>query len=475
MNSLAERSENVCVEGDTRPERGSKVIPIVRSRAYYPFERIVRDLEEGFEREGDLVQLTGFFVRVYCLRDPEQIKAVFDDPKVGIAKVPQVIPRLRWLMPFSVVVKRAHTSAEAQQWDYARKQVRAAFDAEFMRGYGAWTTRLVAKMLDARWERYAETGEQFDIYQEFQRLLTQLGFCMFFSTELAEPEIERISRRSHFIEQEFACRFAPFFPTPNNLRFRRYVRELKRDMLQLVVARREKPTHTPDLLSVLMGLKEQNGQPYADEVVVDQMIELFSSVRLVNPPLGLGLRLIASQATVQDRLHDEVTQVCGSNAPEREHLQDLRYTRMVNAETFRFYPSALSLPRWCQDGMEIDGYQIPPRSVVIPTIFHTHRNPQIFPDPYCFDPDRWDPDAPQKIHPYARLGFGQGKRTCLGVDLANMITRLSIAAVAQRYRLVPSKPFDTKRDVTISVHPREPVIMSIRRFEDPGSPSNSLF
>ena len=42
-----------------------------------------------------------------------------------------------------------------------------------------------------------------------------------------------------------------------------------------------------------------------------------------------------------------------------------------------------------------------------------HMNPDIFPDPYTFNPQRWL-DGPVLKHKYF-MGFGRGSRTCLGI------------------------------------------------------------
>jgi cytochrome P450 len=65
----------------------------------------------------------------------------------------------------------------------------------------------------------------------------------------------------------------------------------------------------------------------------------------------------------------------------------------------------------------------------------THRNPNLWPDPERFDPERFAPAAVAGRHRFAYLPFGGGPRICIGNGFAMAEAQVALATIAQRYRL----------------------------------------
>lgn len=62
----------------------------------------------------------------------------------------------------------------------------------------------------------------------------------------------------------------------------------------------------------------------------------------------------------------------------------------------------------------LGGYFIPKGTTIGVSTFALHRNPEVWPAPLVFDPDRFLPGNIQGRHPFAFLPFSAGPRNCIG-------------------------------------------------------------
>lgn len=135
--------------------------------------------------------------------------------------------------------------------------------------------------------------------------------------------------------------------------------------------------------------------------------------------------------------------VCAALARNGEHLLPLmRYTNAVFKETLRLHPPASTVrmtepgtgftvhaptgEEYCLDGVIMYSCQ-----AVI------QRDPAVYGDTADdWVPERWLGEAAQSIPPSAWRPFERGPRNCIGLELANLESRVIIAIVARRYDFV---------------------------------------
>lgn len=74
-------------------------------------------------------------------------------------------------------------------------------------------------------------------------------------------------------------------------------------------------------------------------------------------------------------------------------------------------------------------------SIFIP-VYSIHHDPEIYPNPETYDPDRFNPDEEKRRHPLAYLAFGEGPRNCVGLRFGKMETRIAMVNLLKNFRFV---------------------------------------
>jgi cytochrome P450 len=125
----------------------------------------------------------------------------------------------------------------------------------------------------------------------------------------------------------------------------------------------------------------------------------------------------------QERLIQEVGTIIDTDCnedgnPLAEVADRLPYLDAVLKETLRLYaPLPASEPRSMPVNTTIDGYLIPAGTVVSMSPYTLHRNPDVFPEPLRFNPERWlgpcEDIAEMKKWLWA---FSSGGRMCIGLQ-----------------------------------------------------------
>ncbi|KAK7019700.1 hypothetical protein VNI00_018000 [Paramarasmius palmivorus] len=102
-----------------------------------------------------------------------------------------------------------------------------------------------------------------------------------------------------------------------------------------------------------------------------------------------------------------------------ERLEKLPYLTAVIKESLRLSSGVITpMPRVVPEtGAIIAGYTVPPGTVVSIGNTFVHMNPDIFPEPERFYPERWLEDKDHSLDRYL-VALGKGPRSCIGINLA---------------------------------------------------------
>ncbi|KFV82217.1 Cytochrome P450 4V2, partial [Struthio camelus australis] len=147
------------------------------------------------------------------------------------------------------------------------------------------------------------------------------------------------------------------------------------------------------------------------------------------------LYLLGHNPEVQKKVHGELDEVFGNS--ERpvtmEDLKKLWYLECVVKEALRLFPSVPLFACTLREDCYIKGYQVPKGTNVLVATYALHRDPEIFPDPEEFRPERFFPENCRGRHPYAYVPFSAGPRNCIGQRFAQMEEKALLALILRRF------------------------------------------
>nr|QEV83805.1 cytochrome P450 [Brachionus rotundiformis] len=175
---------------------------------------------------------------------------------------------------------------------------------------------------------------------------------------------------------------------------------------------------------------------------------------------------LAKHQDIQQKLIDEVDQVLEEHNGEinYETVKKMRYMSMVIDETLRMFPAAIKLDRLAGEDFEFEGMKIEKDQMVVVPLWALHRDPELYPEPEKFDPERFSAENKQKRDNNAYLPFGNGPRNCLGMRFALLEIKLTLTNIISKFRFETCDQTPDKIEIDSSgfARPKTPIILKIK-------------
>lgn len=71
-------------------------------------------------------------------------------------------------------------------------------------------------------------------------------------------------------------------------------------------------------------------------------------------------------------------------------------------------------------------------------IYAIHNDPDIYPNPDVFDPERFSDENKRNRHPMAFLPFGDGPRNCIGLRFGLMQSKVALIKLLTNFKFSPT-------------------------------------
>ncbi|KAL3996729.1 nuclear GTP-binding protein [Sarotherodon galilaeus] len=200
------------------------------------------------------------------------------------------------------------------------------------------------------------------------------------------------------------------------------------------------------------------------EILSQAMTFLFAGYETTSSSLTFLSYNLATNPQVMKKLQEEVDATFPNKAPiQYQELMQMEYLDCVINESLRFFPIASRLERVAKASVEINGFVIPKGMVVMVPTWPMHRDPEIWPEPEKFKPERFSKENKETIDPYIYMPFGAGPRNCIGMRFALVVMKLAIVEILQRYSFSVCKETEIPIELDIQglLQPKRPIKLKL--------------
>ena len=166
-----------------------------------------------------------------------------------------------------------------------------------------------------------------------------------------------------------------------------------------------------DFVSLLLNLKDTLSK---EELAADGMLVFAGGFESSSSLMSFTLYELALNQDIQEKLREEILQEIEGNDGKLtyELLNNLKYLDMVTKEVLRKHPPLPDNQRECTKDFQVPGsnFTITEGTIVNVSFYSLHHDAEYFPDPYKFDPERFNDENVKNIKPFTYLPFGEGPR-----------------------------------------------------------------
>jgi cytochrome P450 len=194
---------------------------------------------------------------------------------------------------------------------------------------------------------------------------------------------------------------------------------------------------------------EKNQSNYNEKELSFILRDFFNAgMETTSLQLSWCLIMLGNHHEIQQRLQKDIDSVVPSDRlPSIGDKGKLPYLEATILEVMRIRTAVpLSLPHTTLNETELCGYIIRPNSLVLINLWSAHMDPEAWPEPEKFRPERFLDDKENIVNRERMITFSLGKRACLGEVLARQEVFLVLAAILQQFNILPPEGQTCIRD-----------------------------
>jgi cytochrome P450 len=198
----------------------------------------------------------------------------------------------------------------------------------------------------------------------------------------------------------------------------------------ILAACRADPARDAPLVHALINATDpESGAALSDLDICNDLIAfMVAGHDTTATTLAFALWALGRHPEIQGRVAEEACAIADRPLTP-EDVSALGYTVQVLREALRLCPPVVVAGRTAVRDIEVDGFRVQARSMVLVGVFGMQRDPALWENPLDFDPDRFSPENISGLDRWQYIPFGAGPRSCIGDHFAMLEATLALATI----------------------------------------------
>lgn len=206
---------------------------------------------------------------------------------------------------------------------------------------------------------------------------------------------------------------------------------------QLVAEKRRRTEPEHDALALLLRAEEGGDGLRGDDLLAEVVTLFVAGHETTAKTLSWTMFLLERHPAVLADVLDEIDGVLGGRSMTAADIPRLPLVDRVIKESMRVLsPVPILFLRVPSKALPLGRFTLPKGANVVLSPYATHHDPELYPEPRRFAPERWETLRPS---PYEYMPFGAGARICIGAAFAQQALRLMVPTLLQRVRIAVTR------------------------------------
>ena len=431
--------------------------PLVGSLPYFDPPRVHLVLEEWARRYGTPYRVHLARRWMLVIDDPAEIARILKSRPGAFRRVRPVESIFRELGIAGIF------SSEGADWERQRRMVMRAFDPTHLKGYFPSLVTVTSRLL-ARFERAARAGEVLDLQLEFMRYTVDVTAGLAFGLDINTIEQGDNAIQRH-LDQVFPMinrRLTAIFPwwryikLPADIALEKDLARVRQAIDGYIAAARKRMADDPalrdqpgNLIEALLAARDTPDAGFTDaDVSGNVFTALLAGEDTTANTLAWLAWFLSGDKEAQAAAQLEADAVLGNHRVLEafDRVDDLHYIEAATREAMRLKPVAPLLSHESNEPVTVCGIELRARTPIATLFRPAALNPELFPQPQAFRPQRWLGDKGRTEQTGAAkrvlMPFGGGPRFCPGRYLAMLEISMVTAMLMKNFHIerVGSEP-----------------------------------